>query len=77
MLTLIFFLFFAIGTLLFKTRTHGFLLASFIISYLILRLNDLNHPIFFILLAGLFIALEFLFAQSEKKHSHNHSSKEQ
>jgi len=46
---------------------HGFLLALFIISYLLLRLNDLNHPIFFVLLAGFFIALEFFFAQSEKK----------
>ena len=76
-LPLVFLLFFAVGTLLFKTRMHGLLLALFITSYLLLRLNDLNHPIFFILLAGFFIALEFFFAQSNKKHhSHKQSSKE-
>lgn len=65
---LVFVLFFAIGTLLFKTRMHGFLLSSFVTSYLLLRLNDLNHPIFFVLLAAFFIALEFFFALPGKKH---------
>lgn len=72
-LPLVFLLFFAIGTLLFKTRMHGLLLSLFIVSYLLLRLNELNHPIFFVLLAAFFIALEFYFDQSGKKH---HSQKD-
>lgn len=63
-LTLVYLLFFGIGTLIFKTRLNGTLLALFVISFLVLRLNDLKHPIFFVILAALFITVEFYFSQS-------------
>ncbi len=64
---LLFILFFGIGTLVFRTRLNGFLLSMFIISALLLRMNDLKHPLFLVILAAFFIALEFYFTQSEQK----------
>ncbi|HZE87347.1 MAG TPA: hypothetical protein VE090_04020 [Methylomirabilota bacterium] len=52
---------FTTGTYLFKSKKHGILFACFIVSYLVLRLNNLTHPFFFILLCALFLTLELLF----------------
>jgi hypothetical protein len=68
LLALVFIFFFAVGTLSFKTRFNGMLLGLFVVCSLILRINDLKHPLFLILLAAFFIALEFFFNQSGKKH---------
>lgn len=45
----------------FKSKVHGILLGLFLVSILVFRLNNLTHPFFFILLAGLFLTLELLF----------------
>jgi hypothetical protein len=45
-----------------KSTKHGLLLALFVISALLLRLNNLNHPFFLLLLAAFFLTLELLFA---------------
>jgi hypothetical protein len=74
---LVFLLFFGIGTLVFKSRSHGLLLSSFVIVFLILRLNDLKHPLFLALLIALFITLEFFFAQTNKKPHVPHAQKDQ
>jgi hypothetical protein len=58
---LLFSFFFSLGSFLFKSKIHGLLLGLFVISYLLFRLNNLTHPFFFILLAGLFLTLELLF----------------
>jgi hypothetical protein len=73
---LVFLLFFGIGTLLFRSRFNGLLLGLFVVSALLLRLNDLKHPLFLILLAAFFITLEFFFAQTGKKQPHR-AQKEQ
>lgn len=39
---------------------NGLLVSVFITAYLLLRLNNLTHPIFFLLLLALFIVLELL-----------------
>src|SRR4051812_43512247 len=48
---------------LFHSLRHGVLFSLLVVSYLILRLNSLTSPLFLILLLGLFLTLEFLFAQ--------------
>jgi hypothetical protein len=58
---LLFNFFFSLGSFLFKSKTHGLLLGLFVISYFLFYLNNLTHPFFFILLAGLFLTLELLF----------------
>jgi hypothetical protein len=64
---LVFLLFFGIGTLIFKSRFHGLLLATTVLCFLLLRLNGLKHPLFTVLLIAIFIVLEFFFAQTGKK----------
>lgn len=54
------FLFFSSAYFL-KNKTQGLLIALFVITYLLFRLNNLTHPFFFFLLATLFVALGFLF----------------
>lgn len=49
---------FFLGTYAFKNKAHGALIASFVLIYLLFRLNDLTHPFFFILLFALFLSLE-------------------
>lgn len=46
------------GTFLFKSKSHGILIGTFVVVYLIFRLNELTHPFFFILLFALFLTLE-------------------
>jgi hypothetical protein len=57
---LLFLFLFFIGTYLFKSKKHGFFIGLFVMLYLIMRLNSLTHPFFFILLAGLFLTLELM-----------------
>jgi hypothetical protein len=49
---------FCLGSFAFKSKSHGFLIATFTSIYLVFRLNNLTHPFFFILLFGLFVSLE-------------------
>jgi len=53
---------FSLGSYLFNNKIHGLLLALFVISYLLFRLNNLTHPFFLLLLLALFVVLEFLFS---------------
>lgn len=52
--------FFSLGTYIFKSRAHGFLIAGLIVTYFIFRLNNLTNPFFLILLLALFFTLEML-----------------
>ncbi len=65
---LIFLFLYSLTAYVFKSFIHGILVGLFPITYLILRLNDLRNPIFFILLLGLFIAMEILLVQMTKKN---------
>lgn len=44
-------------------RKHSLFIASFIIVYLLFRLNSLTQPLFLFLLIALFMTLEFLFTK--------------
>lgn len=59
---LVFCFFFCLGTLIFRSKFHGTLIASFVTIYLLFRLNNLTHPFFLILLAALFLTLELMVA---------------
>ncbi len=49
---------FSIGSYIFNSKTHGILIAGFVIIYLLFRLTHLTHPFFLILLLALFFSLE-------------------
>jgi len=66
-LILLFFFLFSITTYLFKNKNHGILFGSFVITYLIFRLNNITHPFFFILLIALFLTIEILFSLDKKR----------
>jgi hypothetical protein len=51
---------FSAGSYIFKSKKHGILIAIFVITYLLFRLNNLTHPFFLILLLALFFTLEML-----------------
>lgn len=55
---LVFGTFYFLGAYAFKSTAHGFLLSTFISTYLLFRINELTHPFFFILLFALFLTLE-------------------
>ena len=55
---LIFFFLYSLTAFVFRSFIHGILVGLFPITYLVLRLNDVTGPIFFILLLGLFVAME-------------------
>jgi hypothetical protein len=57
--------FFCLGSYIVKSKAHGILLTGFVITYLLFRLNHLNHPFFLIVLLALFLVLE-LFVSSRK-----------
>jgi hypothetical protein len=61
-LLLFYLLLFSSITYTFKSKTHGVLISSFVILYLLFRLNGLTHPFFLLLLFALFITLELLFS---------------
>lgn len=46
---------------IFKSRKHGILVSLFVTIYLILRLLGFTHPLFFLLLLGIFLTFEMLF----------------
>ena len=75
LLFLAFLLCFALGTLAFTSRFHGFLLASCVVGLLILRMNGFKHPMYVVLIVALFITLEFFFSSSNKK-PHAHSARQ-
>jgi len=56
--------FFSIGTYIFKSKTHGLLIAGTVITYLLFRINHLTNPFFLILLLALFFTLEMLVSNS-------------
>ena len=56
---------FCLGSYFLKSKAHGILLTGFVITYLLFRLNHLNHPFFLIVLIALFLVLE-LFISSRK-----------
>ncbi|CAN5139461.1 hypothetical protein BH09PAT1_BH09PAT1_3040 [soil metagenome] len=59
--------FFSLPSFILKSRKHGLLLSLFVLSYLIFRLTGLTHPIFLVLLLGLFLTLELLFSNKQPK----------
>lgn len=56
--------FFSLPTFLLKSKKHGILTAAFVTAYLVFRLAGLTHPLFLILLMGLFLTLELLFTSN-------------
>ncbi len=52
---------------LFRSLIHGVLIGLFVVSYLLLRLNNLTQPFFLLILALMFLLLEFLFYQKKKQ----------
>jgi len=64
----IFLFLYSLTAYIFRSFIHGILVGLFPITYLILRLNDVTGPIFFILLLGLFVAMEILLVQVMKKN---------
>ena len=60
--SLFLFLFFT-GVFVLRSKKHGFFIGLFAVSYLLLRMNNLTHPLFLFLLLALFLVTEFLFAR--------------
>ncbi|MEK7605188.1 MAG: hypothetical protein AAB478_01555 [Patescibacteria group bacterium] len=52
---------FSTPSFLLKSRKHGVLIAIFVTSFFLFRLFHLTHPLFLVLLLGLFLTLELLF----------------
>jgi hypothetical protein len=52
---------FSAVTYIFKSRKHGILFSLFVVSYLLLRLSGFTHPLFFLLLLGIFLTFEMVF----------------
>jgi hypothetical protein len=50
-----------------RSFIHGILIGLFPVVYLIMRLNELTNPLFFVLLAGIFVGLELLLVQLTSK----------
>jgi hypothetical protein len=61
--------FYSVTAYLFRSFIHGILVGLFPVIYLIMRLNDLTSPLFFVLLAAIFVVLEILLVQFTRKHS--------
>lgn len=59
----LFFLLFFTGVFVLRSKKHGFFIGLFAISYLLLRINNLTHPLFLFLLIALFLVMEFLFTR--------------
>ena len=57
---------FSIGSYLFKNKIHGILIAVFVVTYLIFRLNHLTNLFFLFLLLALFVTLE-LFVSNKRE----------
>src|SRR4051812_32519247 len=66
---LLFLFLFSLITFISKSIKHGILIALFFPIYLLFRINNLTHPFFFLLLFGLFMTLEFLFAANRRKQN--------
>jgi hypothetical protein len=62
---LLFLFIFSTATYLTKSTKHGVLLGLFAISALGLKLTNLTHPFFFLLLAGFFLMLELLISNQK------------
>jgi len=60
-------IYFAANLVLRGNRKHSVFITSFIIVYLLFRLNNLTHPLFLFLLIALFLTLEFLFTRQNKE----------
>lgn len=62
---LLFLTLFSLVAFIFKSKIHGVLVGTFVIIYLIFRLNHLTSPFFVIMLLALFVTLE-LFASNKR-----------
>ncbi|MCL5435234.1 MAG: hypothetical protein M1405_02490 [Patescibacteria group bacterium] len=62
-LVLVFLFIFSLVAFLLNNKRRGFLVAVFILGYFILKLINLTHPFFIILLLILLAMLELLFAK--------------
>lgn len=54
-----------LALIILKSKKRGFLIALFVVVYLLFRLNKLNDPIFLILLIALFLVIEFIFPRKQ------------
>ncbi len=61
------FFLFTTGSYILKSKKHGILIAGFVISYLLLRLNHLTNLFFLILLFALFVVLELMVSSRKEK----------
>lgn len=52
-----------------RSKKHAFLTSLFCVSYTLLRLNKITHPLFLILLLALFLIIEFLFSKNRNTQS--------
>jgi hypothetical protein len=57
---------FSLGSYIFKNKIHGILIAIFVVTYFIFRLNRLTNLFFLLLLLALFVTLE-LFVSNKKE----------
>ena len=57
---------FGTGAFIFKSKIHGILIATFVIIYLIFRLNRLTNLFFLLLLLALFVTLELFISNKNK-----------
>jgi hypothetical protein len=62
-LLLAFLFIFSLFSFLLNNKRRGFLISCFVLGYFILKLMNLTHPFFTILLLILLIMLELLFAK--------------
>lgn len=61
---LLFFFVFSVFSFFAKSNKQGILAAIFCSLYLLLRLNNLTHPFFLVLLLAIFLTLELLFKKN-------------
>lgn len=57
---------FSLSTFFLASKKHGILISIFVLLYLWMRMNNLLHPLFTILLVGLFLTLELLFSAKKE-----------
>ena len=62
-LALLFIFLFSLSAFILTSTRRGVLIGLFAVIYLILRLNNLTHPFFLIMLLILFACVELLFAK--------------
>ena len=61
--TLLFIFVYSIIAFMFKSSIHGVLAGLFVVLYLVLRMKDLTHPFFLVLLFAIFLTLDIFFSK--------------